>query len=242
MKEVQEEKKTSRPDMEHVSETQENGSVESDERKTEFGENKGTADRISEPQAAYRVTKKQGEYTLEDYYAWPEEERIELIEGVIYAMSAPTYSHQDIAGEIYFQMRNFFDGKQCGCRPMISPVDVRINRDNKTMVQPDVIILCDKEKRRRWGIDGAPEFLLEILSPSTRKKDITIKPTLYMEAGVREYWIIDPKNKRLIVYDFESKDITQILPLQGKQPVGITNGELLIDLDAVVALLDPEEE
>ena len=111
--------------------------------------------------------KKQGEYTIEDYYRIPDEQRVELIDGVIYDMSAPTINHQAVAGMIYLQIANQIRNRRGGCIPYFSPVDVKLGSDNRTMVQPDVIILCDPDQRRRWGIEGAPDFLLEVLSPST---------------------------------------------------------------------------
>lgn len=100
---------------------------------------------VREEAASYHI-KKQGEYTLDDYYAWPEDERIELIDGVIYNKSAPTSTHQGAAGEIYRQIANFIIENKGKCKPFVSPIDVQLDCDNKTMVQPDVIIVCDRDK------------------------------------------------------------------------------------------------
>lgn len=189
--------------------------------------------------------KKQGEYTIEDYYALPDDQRVELIDGVIYDMSAPSYVHQDILSELFWQIKLFIYSKKGNCKPLMSALDVRVDCTDRTMVQPDIVIICEKnkDKIRRWGIMGAPDFVLEILSPSTRRKDMTTKLGKYAESNVREYWILDPDKKKLIVYDLEHDEIPVIYDLHGKAPVNIFNGELEIDLDAIDVLIQdyPEE-
>lgn len=194
----------------------------------------------------YQTTteKKQGEYTIEDYYALPDDQRVELIDGVIYDMSAPTFVHQHILSEVLAQIIQFIRSKKGNCIPLASALDVRVDCTDKTMVQPDIIIICEKnkDKIRRWGIMGAPDFALEILSPSTRKKDMTIKLAKYSESDVREYWILDPDKRKLIVYDLEHEEIPVIYDLHGKAPVNIFNGELEIDLDAINELIQDYPE
>lgn len=182
---------------------------------------------------AFGKGKKQGEYTLEDYYALPDEQRVELIDGVIYDMSAPSLIHQGVIGEIFSQIKNFIRDNKGTCRVYDSPVDVQLDCDDLTMVQPDLVILCDKEKMKLKCIYGAPDFVLEVLSPSTSKKDCNLKLRKYMLAGVKEYWILDPDKERLLVYEFEKDNNPTIYGLAGKVPVGIYKGRLLIDLDAV---------
>lgn len=183
------------------------------------------------------VEKKQGEYTLEDYYALPDERRVELIDGVIYDMSAPSIPHQLITGEIYGQFREYIKKNKGNCIPVISPSDVQLDKDNKTMVQPDVMIICDREKIHLFGVFGAPDFVLEVLSPSTRRKDLIIKLSKYIEAGVREYWIIDPKKKLLIVYDFKEEGMPCIYPLKGQVGLSIYDGDLKVDLDVIAEII-----
>lgn len=190
------------------------------------------------------VSKKQGEYTTEDYYALPDEQRAELIDGVIYDMSSPTFVHQQIAGEIYYQISNFIRENKGKCIPAVAPVDVCLDCDDKTMVQPDVLILCDKSKVRKWGIMGAPEFVVEIISPSTKRKDCIKKLDKYMEAGVLEYWIIDTEQKKLLIYRFEQDVYPEIVGLEGEATVGIYGGKLKIDLRVIGELIVdyPDEE
>lgn len=184
------------------------------------------------------VEKKQGEYTLEDYYALPDERRAELIDGVIYDMSTPSIPHQLIVGEVFAQIREYIRKNKGKCLPVIAPSDVQLDKDNKTMVQPDVMIICDQEKIHHFGVFGAPDFVLEVLSPSTRKKDLTLKLSKYIEAGVREYWIIDPKKKILLVYDFAEEGLPCIYPLEGKVGLVIYEGKLKIDLEVIAEIIE----
>ena len=101
--------------------------------------------------------------------------------------------------------------------------------DDRTMVQPDIIVLCDKSKAIKRGIYGAPDFVVEILSPSTGRKDAIIKLRKYKESGVREYWMVDPDRKRIVVYDWDNGGIPKVYGFDAKVPVGIFDGECEID-------------
>ena len=105
------------------------------------------------------------------------------------------------------------------------------------MVQPDLIILCDRDKIKRWGIMGAPDFILEILSPSTRRKDCVKKLQKYSDAGVKEYWIVDPGKRLLLTYDFTRDYLPRIYPLTGTAGLSLYGGELQIDLDEIAGLI-----
>lgn len=209
-----------------------------------FFEGEAYPQMVQDKAAAYGTEKKQGEYTIEDYYALPEERRVELIDGVIYDMGAPSFNHQRIGGEIYRQIANYIYGNKGKCIPMMSPVDVRLDCDNKTMVQPDVLIICDPKKIKKWGVMGAPEFVLEVLSSSTKRKDCIKKLEKYREAGVKEYWIIDPYKRKVIIYQFEEELYPTVCGLEGKAAVGLYNGDLMIDLDIISSMMieDDEEE
>lgn len=182
--------------------------------------------------------KKQGEYTLEDYYALPDDRRAELIDGVIYDMTAPAWSHQDIAGEIFHQLKKYKEENKLDCFPGIAPIDVQLDRDNRTMVQPDVIILCDKRLNRNRVVYGAPEFVLEVLSPSTRSKDQLIKLNKYYNAGCKEVWIVDPESRNIMVYDFTSDRWPDIYTFDDEVPVAISGGKCRIDFVKVRDSLD----
>lgn len=186
------------------------------------------ADRVSEAVTAYQV-KKQGKYTVDDYYALPDERRVELIDGVIYDMGAPTSIHQLIVTEIWKVLREYISEKAGECMPLASPIDVQLDCDDKTMVQPDALVVCDREKVIKRCIYGAPDFIIEILSLSSRKKDMFTKLAKYKEAGVREYWLVDPDKKKVLVYDLEHEELPIVYGFDSKVPVMIFGGECVID-------------
>ena len=194
------------------------------------------ATRVKETQLAYnaqaeyspekdekgRPVKQQGEYTIVDYLHWPADERIELIDGRIYYMAAPTYVHQEIAFRVARQIDNYIENHGGSCNVGVAPLDVQLDMDDRTMVQPDVIIECSKDKRT-----------LEVLSDSSRSKDVIIKTEKYMSAGCREYWIVDPINETVIVYDLENERYPLNYTFEDKVPVNIYGGELAIDFSII---------
>lgn len=190
---------------------------------------------VREENVAYGLEyeKQQGEYTIEDYYALSEDRRMELIDGVLYDMASPTSLHQIIAGSIYDQFYQYIKKNKGNCIPYIAPLDVKLNKDNKTMVQPDVFVMCykDNEEYIEDNTLEIPDFVLEIISPSSTKRDYIIKYKKYHDTGVREYWIIDPIKEKVTVFDFENDAEPVIYPLSGEIPVKIYSGNLNIDLD-----------
>lgn len=172
-------------------------------------------------------------YTISDYDAISAERRVELIDGVIYDMGAPTYIHQMIAGQLYRRIYDFIDNQGGDCIPLQAPLDVQLDCDDKTVVQPDIMIVCDRDKFREGRILGAPDFVAEILSESTKKKDLTIKLGKYTEAGVREYWIIDPDKKRILVYDLKQDADLSIHGFDETVPMGIFQGLCEIDFTKI---------
>ena len=174
-----------------------------------------------------------GSYTLDDYYALPDEQRVELIDGYFYDMSAPTFHHQSIGGEIYRQIANYILERKGSCRPFIAPVDVQLDCDNKTIVEPDVMIVCDRDKLYKNRIYGAPDFILEVLSKSTRRRDMVIKLQKYANAGVKEYWMVDIEGRRVFVYIFIIENYPVIYGFDSKVPVYIWGGQCEIDFSEV---------
>lgn len=139
-------------------------------------------------------------YTYSDYCTWDDDRRWELIDGVPYAMASPSWGHQGISRELLGQLYNFLKGKPC--KVFAAPLDVRLNAfgaDN-TVVQPDIIVICDDAKLGGRVCDGAPDMAAEILSPSSVQHDLIRKLPLYEKSGIREYWILDPENKALTTY------------------------------------------
>jgi len=142
-------------------------------------------------------------YTYKDYIEWSDDERWELIDGIPYLMTpAPSPKHQEILGELFRLISNFLVGKTC--KPYLAPFDVRLfpneHRTDRDLVQPDLTVICDPNKITSYGCEGAPDFIIEILSPSTAKKDKGVKKRLYERAGVKEYWIVDPLHHTIEVY------------------------------------------
>lgn len=179
---------------------------------------------------AYHVEPKKRIFTVEDYLKLPEEERVELIDGVVYDMAAPTDKHQIIADEIQSRFREHIRKNKGKCVTITSPLDVQLDCDNKTMVQPDVVIVCDRSKFKEGRVFGAPDLVVEVLSDSTRRKDVMIKGSKYCVAGVREYWIVDPKKKRVYVYQFEREEFLPVMyTFEHKVPVGIWDGKCEVD-------------
>ncbi|MDD7390448.1 MAG: Uma2 family endonuclease [Lachnospiraceae bacterium] len=171
--------------------------------------------------------------TLKDYYSLPDDQRAELIDGVIYEMAAPSSIHQLIAGAIHTRLLNHVMTHSGSCLPIISPIDVQLDCDDKTMLQPDIAIVCDRSKITSRCIYGAPDFIIEILSPATRKKDTVIKLNKYLNAGVREYWLIDPDKKTILVYDLEHDALITIYTFHDQIPVTIWHGTCIINFQEI---------
>ncbi len=188
---------------------------------------------------------RQGTYTVDDYLALPDEQRVELIDGVIYDMGAPTSQHQLIGGEVYRQVSNYIREHKGQCIPFIAPTDVQLDCDHYTMVQPDVLIVCDRSKINRHRVFGAPDFVLEVLSPSTKNKDILIKGNKYVNAGVKEYWMVDPMKKTITTYDSRKEDDLEMkmYTFEDKVPMALYDGDLVIDFKEIADYISfiPEE-
>lgn len=201
---------------------------------------------VKEPPASYHVTKQQGDFTVEDYEALPEDVRAELIDGVLYDMSAPSLIHQALAGAIYAELLGYVRKNHGSCVPFVSPLDVQLDRDNKTMVQPDVIVVCDRSKLLKKRLFGEPDLVIEILSPSTRRKDMMIKLTKYINAGVKEYWMVWPDRKKVICHRIQDDYCPTVYPFDAKVPVGIWNDQFEIDFKEIYQqisfLYDLEDE
>ena len=198
-----------------------------------------TSDRmVCETSAAYNVSAVDGNssdtenrlYTLEDYLRLPDDQRVELIDGVFYDMAAPTTIHQSIAGFLHKKFLDFVMANKGPCFPFISPVDVQLDCDDKTVVQPDVLVVCDRTKYKNGRVFGAPDLVVEVLSPSTRRKDMQLKMYKYAGAGVREYWMVDPETKLVVQYDLEHLGIPAVYNFQSLIPVLIWDSACRIDL------------
>ena len=143
-------------------------------------------------------------YTEEDYYSLPEDVRAELIDGQFYYMASPSRIHQEILMELSATIRDYIRSKKRDCKVYPAPFAVKLSADNdKTIVEPDISVICDKSKLTDRGCSGAPDWIIEIISPSTASHDYVRKLNLYLDAGVKEYWIVDPADKSIYVYFLE---------------------------------------
>lgn len=184
-----------------------------------------------------------GQHTLDDYYRLPSERRVELIDGTFFEMEAPNSLHQEIISILQYHFTDYVRKNKGTCKVYGSPIDVQLDQDDRTMVQPDLLVVCNRDKISRFGIYGAPDFCLEVVSPSSGKKDVFLKNYKYANAGVREYWIILPKEKKLLVYNYEKDTLTpEIYSLHGTKGVGIWDNQLEIDLSEIAeAILEFEK-
>lgn len=174
------------------------------------------------------VMKKAGMlYTIADLDALQEGERAELIEGKLYMMSAPSATHQDMVGFIYSELRRFFKEGKGKCKAFVAPFAVFLN-ETDTYVEPDIIVICDEERYDEKGCHGAPDLVIEVVSPGSARMDYAVKLFKYRSFGVREYWIVDPDKKRIQVYDFEHDNMEEYTFVD-KVPVKIYEGSLEID-------------
>ena len=202
------------------------------------------ADVVCEPVGNYteaiKEDAKAGWHTLDDYYALPDDKRVELIDGKFYDMASPTIEHQTILGDLHILFRECAERHKMPCRVVLSPYDVRLDRDNYTMVQPDLMVICNKPSLDAKRQEGAPELVVEILSPSSRAKDMFLKLYKYQRAGVREYWIVDPKYKTVTVHFFEEEPYEpKKYSFDSEVPIRMTEGKCSIDFSRV--LKDPWE-
>ncbi|MBF0544058.1 MAG: Uma2 family endonuclease [Candidatus Riflebacteria bacterium] len=186
------------------------------------------------------VEKREGKYTYKDLCSWPENERWELIDGEAYDMTPPpSTSHQRILNKLSFIVQSFLEGKPC--EMFFAPFGVFFPKTDEpddeidTVVEPDLVVICDKNKINKKGCRGAPDWVVEILSPSTRRKDLIKKTTLYETHGVKEYWVIYPDEKIIQVYELEGKkeyDQKRLYIGLAKAPVAVLPG-LEIDLQKI---------
>lgn len=144
-----------------------------------------------------------------------------MIAGQIYLMAPPARIHQKLVSELTQIFGQYMKSKNRACEIYPAPFAVFLNADESTYVEPDLSIICDKNKLNDQGCKGAPDFIIEIVSPSSRKMDYATKNTLYSNAGVREYWIVDPQKERTTVYYYEEDAAPTIIPFHQKLSVGI---------------------
>jgi len=154
------------------------------------------------------LPKEKNNYSFADYLTWSEDERWEIIDGIAYLQSAPSPIHQEISGGLFAQFYNYLSDKPCKvyhapfCVKLMTD-DVKTNEDIKKVVEPDITIVCDQSKIDDKGYNGAPDMIVEIISPASIKMDKFIKFNKYEKAGVKEYWIVEPEGKLVSVFTLQ---------------------------------------
>lgn len=190
-----------------------------------------------------RPQRKVGEFRFADYRTWPEGEHWQLLDGVAYAMAPPSLDHQRVIGELFGQLRDQLRGHPC--EPFMAPVGVRlpshdeIDDDIRTVFEPDLIVVCDRSKLDATGVRGAPDLVIEVLSPSTATFDLLEKRLRYDRAGVRELWLVDIVNGVVTRYtqDAQTQRFGPAEMLRAEGRIGLTALEVLeLDLDFIARL------
>jgi len=185
-------------------------------------------------------------YTYGDYRHWPEDVRYELIDGAAFLMApAPSLDHQTLAGEVFHQIRTALEGNPC--RVLMAPVDVLLSRRDctddevDTVLQPDVLVVCDSGKLTPRGVRGAPDWVLEVISPSSASHDQIVKLAAYERAGVKEYWLAHPTDKVLTIYHHDGTAFgrPRIVDLSGETPVAVLPG-VVVRWEPVVSRFLPQ--
>lgn len=175
--------------------------------------------------------------TLEQYETLPENERVEIFDGIAYDMASPSQVHQTILTELLVSIRNYLKKKDGKCQVFPAPFDVILSKTPLTIVQPDIMIICDKNKLDGKRCNGSPDFIIEIVSPSNPADDYIKKAYYYKNYGVREYWIVDPKKKIITVNYFEENIISVQYPFESTIKVNIYD-DLFINFSEISNILN----
>lgn len=162
-------------------------------------------------------------YTINDIYALPDGERAELIDGKIYYMAPPNTKHQRLVSDLHYQIKDFIRKNNGECEVFPAPFAVFLNQEDTNYVEPDISVICDENKLTDKGCNGAPDWIIEIVSPGNKAMDYFTKLFKYRAADVREYWIVDPAKETVMVYRFE-KETMEEYSFGEDVPVGIYDG------------------
>jgi Uma2 family endonuclease len=174
-------------------------------------------------------------YTIEDIYALPDGQRAELFRGQMYDMAPPSRIHQKLVMNLAGDIREYIRAKGGSCEVYPAPFAVFLESDSGTdYFEPDISVICDKGKLDDKGCNGAPDLIIEVVSPSSRKMDYFTKNLAYLDAGVREYWIVDPQKEITTIYRFEEEDVAPVVvPFEYNIPVGIY-GDLQLNISQLM--------
>lgn len=180
-------------------------------------------------------------YTYSDYITWEDELKVELIDGIVYDMAAPSIEHQALSMELSILFGTYLKGKSCSV--FAAPTDVRLNHDKEdnTVVKPDLFVICDKSKLDKRSYNGVPELIIEILSPSNSGTDTITKLNKYLNAGVKEYWVIDPQDKVIVVHLLSGENYLTKIHEKGEIHVN-TFENFVINIDELFAVIPTETD
>ncbi|MCM1173862.1 MAG: Uma2 family endonuclease [Blautia sp.] len=153
--------------------------------------------------------RKEEMHTIDDIYALPEGQRAELIDGKIYYMAPPNTRHQMLVSDLSYRIRDYIERSHGACHVFMAPFAVFLNKNDRNYVEPDISVICDKDKMNEKGCCGAPDWIIEIVSSGSRKMDYYTKLLKYRAAEVREYWVVDPDKKTVTVYNFENDNMEE---------------------------------
>lgn len=179
---------------------------------------------VREAGIPYQYRARKSNYNIEDIERLSEYQRAELIRGVLYMLAAPSRMHQFLISELLYRIRRHIADNRGGCQVYTVPFDVRLFGNDMTCVLPDILVVCDKTKLTDKGCFGAPDWVIEIVSASNSKHDYVTKKEEYRQAGVREYWIIDPFQKNLSVYTFETSEEPKVYSYSEEVPSEVLSG------------------
>lgn len=180
------------------------------------------------------LLKKETLYSSKDYWALPDGRRAELIDGELIDMAPPSRIHQEVISLLVTSFNSFIRGHKGSCKVYPAPFAVNLDAEDKNWVEPDISIICDTNKLTDRGCEGAPDLVVEVVSPSSRAHDYSTKNTLYLESGVREYWIVDPKRRITMVYHYEEDAAPNLYSFKVPIPCGIFP-DLKITLDELLS-------
>ena len=172
-------------------------------------------------------------FTEKDYYTLPDDMRAELIDGRFYDMASPNRIHQEIISFFIKKIGNYIDSEKGSCKIYPAPFAVKLFNDRRTIVEPDISVICDPDKLTDKGCSGAPDWIVEVVSPSNAVHDYVRKLNLYVKAGVREYWIVNPQKHTVMVYDFEKEERSNQYNFCDDVPVCIYE-DLILNMDQLL--------
>lgn len=184
---------------------------------------------VSDVSLKYAAEKEHATYNIGDYWKLNETRRVELIDGEIYYMASPSLTHQRIAGDVYVQLLQNKNECNNDCSVFIAPATVQLDADDKTGLQPDVFVVCDNSKMKEKSVFGAPDLVVEVVSPGYRAYDTSLKSYKYSHARCREYWTVDYERNQIIKRDFTKDSLIEVFTFDDRVPIAISDNKCSVD-------------